>query len=91
VSAVALAGEGLVTLPVIIALYASLRDREPEFALLGVLPGAVGVLATAAHGAVDIAGLSRRVKPDLGDVPNFVDPRGFATFGITLSRCWCSQ
>jgi hypothetical protein len=83
VSAVALAGEGLVTLPVIIALCALLRDREPEFALLGVLPGAVGVLATAAHGAFDIARLSRRVKPDLGDVPNFVDPRGFATFGIT--------
>jgi drug/metabolite transporter (DMT)-like permease len=79
VSAVALAGGGLVTLPVIIALYALLRDREPEFALLG----AVGTLASAAHGAFDVAGLSKAVKPDLSDVPSFVDPRGFATFGTT--------
>src|SRR6266498_2678797 len=60
-----------------------MRDREPEFAFLGALLGAVGVLATAAHGAFDIAGLSKTVKPDLSDVPNFVDPRGFTTFGIT--------
>jgi hypothetical protein len=83
VSAVALAGGGLVTLPVIIALYAMLRDRESEFALLGALVGAVGALATATHGAFDVAGLSKRITADLSDVPNFVDPRGFATFGIT--------
>lgn len=59
-----------------------MRDREPEFAFLGALLGAVGVLATAAHGVFDIAG-SKTVKPDLSDVPNFVDPRGFTTFGIT--------
>jgi hypothetical protein len=76
-------GGGLVTLPVIIALYALIREREPEFAFLGLLLGAVGVLATATHGAFDVAGLSKPVKPDLSDVPNFVDPRGFATFGIT--------
>lgn len=83
VSAVALTTGGLATLPVIIALYAVMRDRQPEFAFLGALLGAVGVLATAAHGAFDIAGLSKTVKPDLSDVPNFVDPRGFTTFGIT--------
>ncbi|HEY4396578.1 MAG TPA: hypothetical protein VGO28_02790 [Acidimicrobiia bacterium] len=83
VSALALAGGGLLALPVLIALYALLRDREPEFAFLGVLLGTVGVLATASHGAFDIAGLSKPVKPDLSNVPSFVDPRGFATFGIT--------
>jgi hypothetical protein len=83
VSAVALAGGGLVTVPVLIALYALLREREPEFAFLGVLLGTVGALATAAHGAFDVAGLSKTVKPDLSRVPNFVDPRGFATFGLT--------
>lgn len=83
VSAVALMGGGLATLPVIIALYALVREREPEFAFLGLLLGAVGVLATATHGAFDVAGLSKPIKPDLSDVPNFVDPRGFATFGIT--------
>jgi hypothetical protein len=74
---------GLLTLPVFIALYAVLREREPEFAFLGVLLGAIGGLATAAHGAFDVAGLSKNVKPDLSDVPSFVDPRGFATFGLT--------
>jgi hypothetical protein len=83
VSAVTLAGGGLLTLPVLVALYARLREREPEFAFLGVLLGTVGVLATAAHGAFDVAGLSKRVKPDLSNVPSFVDPRGFATFGLT--------
>jgi hypothetical protein len=80
---VALAGGGLVTVPVVIALYALLREREPEFAFLGVLLGTVGALATAAHGAFDAAGLSKTVKPDLSNVPNFVDPRGFATFGLS--------
>jgi hypothetical protein len=83
VSAVALAGVGLVAVPVLIALYALLRAREPEFAFLGVLLGVVGVLGTATHGAFDVAGLSKRVEPDLSSVPNFVDPRGFATFGLT--------
>jgi hypothetical protein len=79
----ALAGGGLVTVPVVIALYALLREREPEFAFLGVLLWTVGALATAAHGAFDAAGLSKTVKPDLSNVPNFVDPRGFATFGLS--------
>jgi hypothetical protein len=83
VSAVALAGGGLVTVPVIIALYALLRDREPEFALLGAFIGVVGALATATHGAFDVGGLSERITADLGDVPNFVDPRGFSTFALT--------
>jgi hypothetical protein len=83
VSAVALAGGGLVTVPVIIALYALLRNREPEFALLGAFMGAVGALATATHGAFDVAGLSERITADLSDVPNFVDPRGFSTFALT--------
>jgi len=83
VSALALAGGGLLALPVLIALYALLRDREPEFAFLGFLLGTIGVLATATHGAFDIAGLSKPVKPDLSNVPSFVDPRGFATFGLT--------
>jgi hypothetical protein len=83
VSAVALAGGGLLAVPVLIALYALLREREPEFAFLGVLLGTIGVVATATHGAFDIAGLSKPVKPDLSSVPNFVDPRGFATFGLT--------
>jgi hypothetical protein len=48
-----------------------------------VLLGTVGALATAAHGAFDVAGLSKTVKPDLSNVPNFVDPRGFATFGLS--------
>jgi hypothetical protein len=83
VSAVTLAGGGLLMVPVLIALFALLREREPEFAFLGILLGAVGALATAAHGAFDVAGLSKAVKPDLSDVPNFVDPRGFSTFGLT--------
>lgn len=83
VSALALSGGGLFALPVLIALYALLREREPEFAFLGVLLGTIGVLATATHGAFDIAGLSKPVKPDLSNVPSFVDPRGFATFGLT--------
>jgi hypothetical protein len=81
VSAVALAGGGLVTAPVLFGLYALLREGEPGFAFLAVLLGTVGALATAAHGAFDVSGLSKHVRPDLSDVPSFVDPRGFATFG----------
>jgi hypothetical protein len=82
-SAVALTAGGLATVPVVIALYALFRDREQEFALLGAFLGAVGALATATHGAFDIAGLSKTIKPDLADVPSSVDPRGFATFAVT--------
>jgi hypothetical protein len=83
VSAVTLTAGALITVPVLVALHARLREPEAQFALVGLLLGVAGVVATAIHGAFDIAGLSNPGKPDLSELPNAVDPRGFMTFAIT--------
>jgi hypothetical protein len=83
VSAVTLTAGALVTLPVLVALHARLREPEVQFALVGLLLGVAGVIATAIHGSFDIANLSNPGKPDLSELPNAVDPRGFMTFAVT--------
>ena len=83
VSAITLTTGALLAVPVFLALYVRLRDREPQFAVLGLMSGVIASFATAMHGAFDYAGLSKPFKPDLAAVPSSVDPRGFMTFAIT--------
>lgn len=83
VSAVALTAGALITLPVLVALHTRLREPEAQFALVGLLLGTAGVVATTIHGSFDVANLSNPGKPDLSELPSAVDPRGFMTFAIT--------
>ncbi|MGH9013413.1 MAG: hypothetical protein ACRDZ1_05695 [Acidimicrobiia bacterium] len=80
VSWTALTLGGLVTLPVMAALYYLLRGVEPEFALVGFVSGLAGALGAAIHGAFELSVLAN--PPDPGG-PSAVDPRGFATFVLT--------
>ena len=74
---------GLVTVPVMTALYLRLRDREPEFAFIGLVLGLARTIGASVHGAYEIGVLSKPGKPDLRALPNFADPRGFLTFAVT--------
>ncbi|MGQ0802805.1 MAG: hypothetical protein ACT4PI_02910 [Actinomycetota bacterium] len=74
---------GLVTVPVIVALWARLGTAEPQFALVALAVGLAGVIGSSVHGAYEIGVLSKPGKPDLSALPNFADPRGFLTFAVT--------
>jgi hypothetical protein len=79
-SAFLLAG-GLLSVPVLLALYGVLRERDPQLALLGAVLGVAGALGAAIHGAYDLANAINPPHAAL-DLPNQVDPRGVLTFGF---------
>jgi hypothetical protein len=72
----------LLALPVLLALYETVRRSEPQFALLALVLGLGGSLGAAVHGAYDVAVLSNPVATD-PNAPNAVDARGFATFAVS--------
>jgi hypothetical protein len=72
---------GLLAVAVFAALYQLVREREPGFALLGLLLGVGGGFGAAIHGAYQLA-LAVEGNEAL-DLPNAIDPRGFLTFGVT--------
>jgi hypothetical protein len=72
---------GLLAVAVFAALYQLVREREPGFALLGLLLGVGGGFGAAIHGAYQLA-LAVEGNETL-DLPNAIDPRGFLTFGVT--------
>lgn len=80
-SAVALTIGGVVTVPVLLALYERVRDPERHFALVALVLGLFGAVGAAIHGAFDIGTLSKPPPTDY-DFPNAVDPRGFLTFAL---------
>jgi hypothetical protein len=73
---------GVLAVAVFAALYQLVREREPGFALLGLLLGVVGGFGAAIHGAYQLALAVEGLAAE-GDLPNAVDPRGFLTFGVT--------
>lgn len=77
----ALLGGGLVSIPVMVALFSWLGRVEPELALVGLVLGVAAALAAAVHGAFEVSVLAN--PPGPGDVPSGVDPRGFMTFAVT--------
>lgn len=74
---------GVLAVAVFAALYERVREREPGFALLGLLLGAGGGLGAAIHGAYQLALAVEGLGAESEDLPNAVDPRGFLTFGAT--------
>lgn len=80
-SSIALVTGGLLAIPVVIALAEQLGTREPQFARIGLAVGLLASAGTALHGAWDTAVLANPVGAN--DLPNYTDPRGFATFAMT--------
>jgi hypothetical protein len=75
---------GLLAVAVFAALYQLVREREPGFALLGLLLGVGGGFGAAIHGAYQLALAVEGLAAE-GDLPNAIDPRGFLTFGVTAA------
>jgi hypothetical protein len=73
---------GLLTIPVLLALYETLRDLEPLVALLAIVLGVGGALGAALHGSYDLATSLHPVAGANAQLPNPIDPRGFMTFGV---------
>jgi hypothetical protein len=83
VSWVTLSAGGLITIPVMAALYEIFKEAEPQFSLVGFVLGVAGALGATIHGAFDLSLLANPpVGPSPG-LPNAIDPRGLMTFGIT--------
>lgn len=74
---------GLLTIPVLVALYQRLRGTDGGFAMLGLLLGLAGAVGAAVHGGYDLGNV---IRPVAGapptELPNAVDPRGLLTFGF---------
>jgi hypothetical protein len=86
---------GLLTIPVVVALYQRLRETDDSFALLALLLGTIGAGGMTIHGTYDLANAIHVPDPNpanLANLPNQVDPRGLLTFGVTglglLVVCW---
>jgi len=66
----------------LVAVFNRVRAIDSGFAILAVGLGIIGSLAASTHGAYDLANVLH--PPTLeSDLPSAVDPRGFATFGLT--------
>jgi len=74
---------GLLTTAAFVAVYQRVRDTDPGLALLGLVLALAGSIGAAMHGAYDLANLVKPPAALAADLPNAVDPRGFATFGLT--------
>ncbi len=83
---------GLLTVPVIAALFAHFRDPDNGFALTGAFFGFGSAFGAIAHGGY---GLATAIRPSVAipipagaplvvslDSPNAIDPRGLAVFGL---------
>lgn len=73
---------GLAGVPVLVALYGRLRPTEPGAALCALVPGVGGAFGAATHGGYDLANALHPPRAGLATLPNAVDPRGLATFGL---------
>ena len=74
---------GLLTPSVFVAVYQRIRETDPGLALWGLVFALVGSFGAAMHGGYDLANLANPPAALASDVPNAVDPRGLATFGLT--------
>jgi hypothetical protein len=74
---------GLLSLPVMVALYQRLRATDAGFAMLALLFGLTGAVGAAVHGGYVLANVIHPVSgTSVGDLPNAIDPRGLLTFGF---------
>lgn len=72
---------GILSTAVLVALYRRLREVDPGFALWGTLVWLGGAIGSIVHGGYDLA-LDTEGLIGIG-LPNAIDPRGLATFGLT--------
>jgi len=83
VATILLLGGGVVVTAVLIAVFGRIRQVDAGFAVWAVALGLIAAAGSAIHGAYDLANF---VKPPVqlpADVPNAIDPRGLATFGLS--------
>ena len=73
---------GLLTSAVTIALYERFRPLAGAYALWAAAVGVAGALGSAIHGGYDLA-TALHPASQSPDLPNQVDPRGLATFGLS--------
>jgi hypothetical protein len=76
---------GLLSGPVLIALYSRLRSVDPQFAVWGLMLGLAGTLGSITHGGFDLANSINPPRADVfsdANLPNIVDPRSLLTFGV---------
>jgi hypothetical protein len=77
---------GVLASAVLVAVYDRIRHVDPPFALWGLLLGVVGAIGSAVHGGFDLANRFHRpeaFRDVTWDIPNYVDPRGLLTFGLS--------
>jgi hypothetical protein len=87
---------GLLSSPVLIALYSRLRETDSDFALWALLLSIFGAAGAAMHGGYDLANAinppSSALTSMLTDFPSQANPRGLLTFGVAgiarLVICW---
>jgi hypothetical protein len=81
-SALALLVFGLLATAVYTAIYRTLQQSSPGFALWALLLGGAAGLGAAIHGGYDLSNaLHPPASPNL-DLPSPIDPRGLLTFGV---------
>ncbi len=74
---------GMLTTPVLVALYNRVRDVDAAFALLAFLLGVVGAVGAAVHGGYEAANVFHPPGGASSTLPSQIDPRGLLTFGVS--------
>jgi hypothetical protein len=77
---------GLLSSGALTALYRRVEATDAGFSLWAFLMGVVSALATAAHGAYDLANAINPPESNvfsLNNLPSQLDPRGFFAFGVS--------
>jgi hypothetical protein len=79
-----LAGSGIISTVIAIAIYEHVRGAGGPIALWGLVLGLLSAAGATIHGAYDLANVIN--PPDnIPQHPNAVDPRGLLTFGIAAA------
>jgi hypothetical protein len=73
---------GLLSSPVLVAIYYRLRETSAPFALWALVLGIAGALGSAVHGGYDLANTINPSGLAPTKLPNPIDPRGLLTFGV---------
>src|SRR6185503_19211230 len=83
-SAVFLTLAPLLAVAGLVAVFERVREIDSGYATLALALGAFGSLAASTHGAYDLGVVLHPSATDaVKDLPFPVDPRGYATFGLT--------
>jgi hypothetical protein len=73
---------GLLSSPVLVAIYYRLRETSAPFALWALVLGIAGALGSVVHGGYDLANTISPSGLAPTKLPNPIDPRGLLTFGV---------